>query len=55
LIDATVSELKFEFEDGDELFGSVFEAARGGSFANDSAHLQTFAEVCAARWNSKLY
>jgi hypothetical protein len=44
LIDATVSKLKFEFENGDELFGSVLETARGGSIVVDLAHRQRFAE-----------
>jgi hypothetical protein len=45
LTDATVSELKFEFENGDELFGLVLEAARGGGIAVDLAYWQTFALV----------
>jgi hypothetical protein len=55
LIDATIPELKFESEDGGKLFGSVLEAARGGSIAVDSAHRQIFAELCAGLWNSELY
>jgi hypothetical protein len=55
LIDATISQLKFEFEDGDKLFGSVLEAATGGSTAIDSAHGQTFVEISVARWNSELH
>jgi hypothetical protein len=54
-IDATISELKFEFENGGELFGPVFKTTRGGSIVVDSAHRQTFAEICASLWNSELY
>jgi hypothetical protein len=54
LIDATVSELRLEVEDGDGLFSSVLEAARGGSIAVDSAHRRTLAAICAALCNSEL-
>jgi hypothetical protein len=37
-IDPTISELRLEVEDRDELFGSVLEAAEGNSIAVDSAH-----------------
>jgi hypothetical protein len=55
LIDATISELKLEVDDGDDLFGSVLEAVGGRSIAIDSAHRQTFAAICTAFWNSELY
>jgi hypothetical protein len=54
-IDATISELRLEVEDRDGLFGSVLEAAAGDRIAVDSAHRRTFAEICAALWNSELY
>jgi hypothetical protein len=53
-IDATISELRLEVEDRDELFSSVLEAARGGSITVDPAHRRTFAAICAALWNSEL-
>jgi hypothetical protein len=54
-IDATISELRLEVEDQDNFFGSVLEAARGGSIAVDSTHRPTFVAICAALWNSELY
>jgi hypothetical protein len=42
--DATISELKLEIAVGDDLFGSVLEAAGGGSIAVDSAH----ADICGS-------
>jgi hypothetical protein len=54
-IDATISELRLEIEDRDELFASVLEAARGSSITVDSAHRPTFVAVCTALWNSELY
>jgi hypothetical protein len=47
-MDATISELRLEVEDGDGLFGSVLEAAKGGSIAVDSAHRRTFVAICTA-------
>jgi hypothetical protein len=52
--DPTMSELILEVEDGDALFGSVLEAAKGGSIAVDSAHQRTFVAICDAIWNSEL-
>jgi hypothetical protein len=52
LIDATISELRLEVEDRDDLFGSVLEAARGDMIAVDSAHRLTFLAICAGLWNS---
>jgi hypothetical protein len=46
-IDAAISELRLDVEDGDDLFGSVLEAARRGGVAVDSAHRQTFALLSA--------
>jgi hypothetical protein len=37
-IDATIDELRLEVEDGDELFGSVLEAAGSGNIGVDSVH-----------------
>jgi hypothetical protein len=54
-IDATISELRLEVEDGEELFGSMLEASQGCSIAVDSAHRRTFKGIYAARWNSELY
>jgi hypothetical protein len=54
-VDATISELRLEVEDRDNLFGSVLEAARGGDIVVDSAHRPTFVAICAALWNSELY
>jgi hypothetical protein len=54
-IDATISELKLEVEDGGELFGSVLEATRGCGIAVDSAHGRTFEWICADLWDSELY
>jgi hypothetical protein len=53
--DAAVSELRLEVEDGGEVFGSVSEAAGGGSIAIDSARRRTFAGICSTLWNSELY
>jgi hypothetical protein len=47
-----IDELRLEVEDQYELFGSVLEAARGGSIAADPAYLRAFAGICAALWNS---
>jgi hypothetical protein len=44
-IDATISELRLEVDDGEELFGSVLEAAHGCSIAVDSAHRRTFEKI----------
>jgi hypothetical protein len=55
LIDATISELKLEVEDGDGLFGSVLKAVGSSSIAVDSAHRRTFARICPALCNSELY
>jgi hypothetical protein len=54
-IDATISELRLEVEDGDEFLGSVLEVAKGGDIAVDSAHRRRFEGICAALRNSKLY
>jgi hypothetical protein len=54
-IDATILDLRLEVDDGDDLFGSVLEAAGGGSIAVDSAHRPTFVGICGALWNSELY
>jgi hypothetical protein len=54
LIDATISELRLEIEDRDELFGSVLEAAKGNSIAVDSDHRGPFEATCASLWNSEL-
>jgi hypothetical protein len=54
LIDATISELRLEVEDRDELFGSVLEAAGGGGIVVDSAHRPTFVPICTALLNSEL-
>ena len=54
-IDATISGLKLEIEDEDELFGSVLESAGGDSITVDSAHRATFTDNCVALWNSGLY
>jgi hypothetical protein len=53
-IDAAISELRLEIEDPDGLFGSVLEAAGGGSIAVDSAHRRTFEAICAALGKSEL-
>jgi hypothetical protein len=53
-IDATISELRLEVEDRDELFGSVLEAAKGDSIAADSDHRGTFEAICATLCNSEL-
>jgi hypothetical protein len=37
----TISELKLEVEDVTDLFGSLLEAAGGGSIAVDSIHRRT--------------
>jgi hypothetical protein len=55
LIDATISELRVEVENGEELFDSVLEAAGGGGTALDLARRQTCEGICAALWNSELY
>jgi hypothetical protein len=52
--DATISELRLEVEDRDELFRSVLEAAKGNRIALDSAHRLTFVAICAGLWNSEL-
>jgi hypothetical protein len=51
LINVTISELRREVEDGDNLFGSVLEGAGSGSIAIDSAHRRTFGATCAALWS----
>jgi hypothetical protein len=54
-IDDTIDDIRIDVEDGDELFGSVLEAAQCGSVAVDSGHRLTFVAICAALWNSELY
>jgi hypothetical protein len=51
----TISELRLEVEDGDELFGAVLEAAGGCSIIVDSTHGRTFMGIGAALCNSELY
>jgi hypothetical protein len=53
-IDATISELRLEVEDRDELFGAVLEVAKSNCIAVDSAHRGIFEAICAALWNSEL-
>jgi hypothetical protein len=53
-IDATISELRLEVDDRDELFGSVLQAAKGNSIAVDSDHRGTLEAICATLWNSEL-
>jgi hypothetical protein len=45
-IDDTIDEIRIDVEDGDELFGSVLEAAQCGEIAVDSAHRLTFVAIC---------
>jgi hypothetical protein len=54
-MDATISELRLEVDNPDELFGSVLEAAGCGSIKVDSAHQPTFLGICATLWNSEVY
>jgi hypothetical protein len=54
-IDATISELRLEIDDGNELFVSVLEAAKCEGIPVDSTHRQTFAAICATLCNSELY
>jgi hypothetical protein len=53
LIDTTISELRFEVEGEGKLFGSMLEAAGGGSIEIDSVHRRSFAGIFAALRNSK--
>jgi hypothetical protein len=50
-VDATISGLTLEVQDGDDLFSSMLEAARGGGIAVDPARRPTFEAICAALWN----
>jgi hypothetical protein len=54
-IDGTIDELRLEIEDGDELFGSVLEAAGSGNIAVEMVHRRIFMGICGALWNSDLY
>jgi hypothetical protein len=47
-IDAAISGLRLQVEDGDDLFGLLLKAAGGGGIAADSAHRRTFQAICAA-------
>jgi hypothetical protein len=47
-IDATISEVRLEVEGENKFFGSVLEAAGGGSIPVDSVQRSTFATICAA-------
>jgi hypothetical protein len=52
-IDATISELRLDVEDGGKFFGSVLEAVGGGIITVDSVQRPAFAAICAVLWNSE--